>query len=60
MLASWTGTNQGPFPPLSAEPTNRRAVLTGMVFWRVRDGQIVERWATLDRLGLMQQLGAKA
>jgi steroid delta-isomerase-like uncharacterized protein len=58
--ASWTGTHQGPFPPLSAEPTNRRAVLTGMVFWRVRDGQIVERWATLDRLGLMQQLGAKA
>jgi predicted ester cyclase len=27
-----------------------------MVFWRIRDDKIVERWATLDRLGLQQQL----
>jgi len=31
-----------------------------MVFWRVRDDKIVERWATLDRLGLLQQLVAKS
>jgi predicted ester cyclase len=31
-----------------------------MVFWRIRDGKIVERWATLDRLGLQQQLAPKS
>jgi len=29
------------------------------VFWRIRDGKIVERWATIDRLGLQQQLLGK-
>jgi predicted ester cyclase len=36
--------------------TNRPFLFTGMVFWRIRDDKIVERWATLDRLGLQQQL----
>jgi predicted ester cyclase len=30
-----------------------------MVFWRIRDGKLAERWATLDRMGLYQQLTAK-
>jgi len=58
--ASWTGTHRGSFPLLNLAPTNRSFVLTGMVFWRIRDGQIVERWATLDRLGLQQQLAPKS
>lgn len=58
--ASWTGTHRGEFPLLNLAPTNRSFVLTGMVFWRIKDGQIVERWATLDRVGLLQQLTARS
>jgi steroid delta-isomerase-like uncharacterized protein len=58
--ASWTGTHRGTFPPLNLAPTNRSFGFTGMVFWRIRDGRIAERWATLDRLGLLQQLTANS
>ena len=56
--ARWTGTHRGTFPLLSSAPTNRSFVLTGMVFWRINGDRIAERWATLDRLGLQQQLTA--
>ncbi len=57
--ATWTGTHRGPLPMLPIPPTNRAFKFTGMVFWRIRDGRIAERWAVLDRLGLQQQLTAK-
>jgi hypothetical protein len=28
--------------------TNRAFTLRGIVFWRIRDGKIVDRWATMD------------
>ena len=56
----WTGTHRGPLPIMPVPVTNRAFTLTGMVFWRVRDGKIAERWATIDRLGLQQQLTTKA
>jgi predicted ester cyclase len=56
--ATWTGTHRGRFPMLNVEPTNRPFVLTGMVLWRISGNRIAERWATLDRLGLQQQLSA--
>jgi len=55
---TWTGTHRGPFPMLNIAPTNRSLVLKGMVFWRIRDGRIAERWATLDLMGLQRQLTA--
>lgn len=58
--ATWTGTHRGPPPLLPVAATNRAFTLTGMVFWRISDGQIVERWATMDRLGLQEQLTGKA
>lgn len=58
--ASWTGTHRGPLPMLPIPVTNREFTFTGMVFWRVRDSKIVERWAIVDRLGLQQQLTATA
>jgi predicted ester cyclase len=45
-------------PMIPVPVTNRAFTLKGMVFWRIRDGKIVERWATMDRLGLQQQLTA--
>jgi len=35
--------------------TRRQFTMTGMVFWRIANGQLAERWATLDRLALMKQ-----
>lgn len=58
--ASWTGTHRGLLPIMPVPVSNRAFSLTGMVFWRIRDGKIVERWATLDRLGLQQQLAPKS
>lgn len=58
--ARWTGTHKGALPMLPYPPTNRQVMFTGMVFWRVREGKIAERWATIDRLGLQQQLTSKA
>jgi len=57
--ATWTGTHRGLLPIMPVPPSNRAFAFTGMLFWRIRDGRIVERWATIDRLGLQQQLTAK-
>ena len=53
---TWRGTHTG--PAFGVPPTGKSFVLKGIVVWRIRDSQICERWATLDRLGLQQQLGA--
>ena len=57
--ATWTGTHRGLLPIMPFPATNRAFTFSGMVFWRIRDGKIVERWATIDRLGLQQQLAPK-
>ncbi|HXS98346.1 MAG TPA: ester cyclase [Candidatus Limnocylindrales bacterium] len=57
--ARWTGTHRGVLPMMPFPPSNRTVSFTGMVFWRIRDGRMVERWATIDRLGLQQQLSPK-
>ena len=38
-------------------PTNKKVTVGALVVTRFKDGQNVEGWAELDRLGLMQQLG---
>lgn len=43
----------GPIPP-----TGTVVTIPGIAIFRVRDGQVVERWANLDMLGAFQQLGA--
>lgn len=57
--ARWSGTHRAPLPAMPIPPTNRQFSFTGMVFWRIREGKIVERWATIDRLSLQQQLTAR-
>ena len=56
--ARWTGAHRGPLPIVPVPVGNRPFSFTGMVFWRVRDHQIAERWANIDRLALIQQLTA--
>lgn len=52
---TWRGTHQGAFNGIPA--TGRRVEVTGIVDWRIAGGLIAERWATIDTLTLMRQLG---
>jgi steroid delta-isomerase-like uncharacterized protein len=51
---TWRGTHTGPF--MGIAPTGKGFELKGMVLWRLADGKLKERWATLDHWGLRQQL----
>ena len=44
--AVWRGTHLGPL--LGHAPSGRKVTITGMVFWRITNGRLAERWATLD------------
>ncbi len=50
------GTHQGDF--MGMPPTGKPFSVGGMIIGRIAEGKGVERWANLDTLGLMQQLGA--
>ena len=53
----WTmeGTQHGEL--MGIPPTGRHAAWTGITILRVENGKIVERWANVDVLGILQQLG---
>ncbi|WP_345784908.1 ester cyclase [Natrinema sp. 1APR25-10V2] len=55
MRVTLRGNHEGEF--LGIAPTGTEVEVANMVFTRVEDGQIVERWVQPDMLGLMQQLG---
>ena len=50
------GTHEGEL--MGIEPTGRAVTLSGIVIFRIDDGQVVERWAQFDTLGMLRQLGA--
>ena len=43
---------------LAIATMGKRVFFSGSVIFRVADGKIVERWAQLDNLSVLQQLGA--
>lgn len=51
----WSGTHEGTF--MGVAPTGRSVRFEGIVIWRIENGKLAERWAQIDRLGLMRQLG---
>ncbi len=53
---SAVGTHAGEF--LGIPPTGKRVTMSGIALHRIRDGKLVEHWAQIDALGLLQQLGA--
>jgi steroid delta-isomerase-like uncharacterized protein len=59
VVARWRaeGTHTGSFQ--GVPPTGRRASITGITIFRLRDGKIVEEWGESDMLGLLQQVGAQ-
>jgi len=53
---TWRGVHSGNLAGVPA--TGRPIELRGINMFRVRDGRVVEQWAQLDMLGLLQQIGA--
>lgn len=49
------GTNTGPFG--GAPPTGKRVEVEGLIFDRVVDGRVAERWEQWDQPAMMRQLG---
>lgn len=43
---------------LGVAPTNRGIAIRGVEIWRCGGGRIVERWAGIDRLAILEQLRA--
>ena len=50
-----TGTHHGLF--MGIEATGRPVEVRGVQIGRFRDGQLVERWGTSNKLGILRQLG---
>jgi steroid delta-isomerase-like uncharacterized protein len=50
------GTHEGRFG--GVEPTGNRISGTAMVFYRIEDGKIAERWLESDNMEMLEQLGA--
>ena len=50
-----TGTHRGEF--MGIPPTENHITITGVNFYRIADGKIVETWWSSDALGMLQQLG---
>ena len=55
MRVTLRGTHEGSF--MGMDPTNEAFEIENMVFTRVEDGKVAERWLQPDTLGLLQQLG---
>lgn len=53
---TFEGTHEGRFGGI--EPTGKQVAGTNMVFYRIEDGKIAERWLASDNLELLKQLGA--
>ena len=58
VVARWTirGTHEGTF--LGVPPTGKQVTGKGVTIKRIAGGKVVEEWALIDLLGLMQQIGA--
>ena len=57
VVERWTGrgTHRGEFQGIA--PTGRTVAVPGVVFYRLREGQIVEFRGAFDALSMLQQLG---
>src|SRR5215213_10490792 len=60
VVARWRSraTHQGNY--MGIAPTGNRVDFTGISFYRIEGGKIVQSWNIEDQLGLMRQIGAVA
>lgn len=52
---TFRGTHEGEF--MGMEPTGNEVEIANMLFTRIKDGRIAERWLLADTFGLLHQLG---
>ena len=52
----WHATHKGTWNGIAG--TGKPVTFTGIVIWRIANGKVTDRWANIDELGMMQQLGA--
>jgi steroid delta-isomerase-like uncharacterized protein len=57
MRHTLTGTHAGSF--LGVPPTGKQITGTGVRFFRIAAGKIIETWYDINLLGFMQQIGLK-
>jgi predicted ester cyclase len=59
MAARYTAhmKHTGPSPLIPMPPTGKELIVSAAMFFRIRNGRIVEMFVYPDNLGLMQQLG---
>jgi predicted ester cyclase len=60
VVARWRSraTHQGDYRGIA--PSGKEVEFTGISFYRIEGGKIVQSWNSEDRLGLMRQIGAVA
>jgi steroid delta-isomerase-like uncharacterized protein len=58
VVVRWTskGTHRGPFAGIA--PTDRQVFNEGIAIYLIEDGKIAASWSQVDRLGVLQQIGA--
>lgn len=54
--STWRGTHKGEY--MGIAPTGKQFTVTEIAIDRYKEGKIIEGWGGVDRLDLMQQLGA--
>ncbi|MEZ4521375.1 MAG: ester cyclase [Thermomicrobiales bacterium] len=58
IVTRWSGSAKHTGEFAGIPPTNREVKITGIIISRVEGGRVVEEWEEIDRLGLLQQIGA--
>ena len=56
-MFSLTGIQKGDF--LGVPPSNKEVRVDGMIFIKIKDSKIVERWEVIDIISAAKQLGMK-
>jgi steroid delta-isomerase-like uncharacterized protein len=56
-MLRWSGSGTHTGQLMNIPPTGKSVRITGMDILKLDNGKIKERWAEIDALGLMQQLG---
>jgi len=52
---TWEATHTGDYQGLPA--TGKRVLVGGIAISRIQNGKIVERWLSMDQMGMLRQLG---
>jgi steroid delta-isomerase-like uncharacterized protein len=60
VVTRWTATGTHEGELMGAQPTGKKATITGITIDRIQDGKIAEGWTNWDILKLMQTVGAVA